>query len=109
MSSLAPAMAGPAQSDVIGDHVEVVPGIQLPLSVVVVHHAVVTVLVFEGHGDSLSHTSGCIKRKVDGGVGNSVASNCVQTSTHHESVGHCVLLNISLPGLFHLQALGVQL
>lgn len=46
VSSLAPAMAGPAQSDVIGDHLEVVPGIQLPLSVVVVHHAVVTVLVF---------------------------------------------------------------
>ena len=109
VSSLTAALSGPAQSDVIGDHVEVVPGVQLPLGMVVVHHAVVTVLVLEGHGDSPPHAGGRVKHIVDGGVGRGVAGHCVQASAHHESIGHCVLPDVGLPALHHFQALGVQL
>lgn len=88
---------------------EVVPSEQLPLRVVVVHHAVVAILVLEGHGDGSPGAGGGVERVVDGGVCRGVAGHRVQASAHHESVGHCVLPDVCLPALPHLQALGIQL
>lgn len=76
---------------------------------VIVQHAVVTVLVLEGYRHCSAHTGGCVEHKVDGGAVCGVACHCVQMSTHHECIGHCVPPDIGLPALLHFQALRVQL
>lgn len=55
--------------DVIGDHVEVVPGKQLPLQGVVVNHAGVFVVVLEWDGQARAAPCACVISKVDSGIG----------------------------------------
>lgn len=97
------------QPEVIGHYVEVVPGKQLPLSRVIVDHAVVAVLVLERDGDGLSLAAFSVIHVVDGGVGGRVAGHGVQLATDDEGVGHRVLPDVCLPALLHLQTVRVQL
>lgn len=76
------------QLDVIGHHVEVVPGKQLPLGQVIVDHAVVAVLVPDGDGYRLPLAGFGIVHVVDEGVGCRVAGHRVQLAADDEGVGH---------------------
>lgn len=87
----------------------VVPGEQLPLSQVIVDHAVVSVLVLEGDAHGLPLAGFSVVHVVDDGVGGCVASHGVQLATDDEGVGHRVLPDVGLPALFHLQTVWVQL
>lgn len=95
--------------DVIGHHVEVVPAKQLPLSQVIVDHAVVAVLVPEGDGNGLPLAALSVVHIVDDGVGGRVAGHGVQLAADHEGVGHGVLPDVGLPAPLHLQTVWVQL
>lgn len=57
------------EADGVGDHVEAVPGEELPLSGVVVHHAEVAEAVLEGDAEGSAAASGRVVGEVDGGVG----------------------------------------
>lgn len=87
----------------------VVPGKQLPLSKVIVDHAVVEVLVFEGDGYGLPLAGCSVVHVVDGGVGCCVTGQGVQLAADDEGVGHGGLPDVGLPALLHLQAVWVQL
>lgn len=97
------------QSEVVGYHVVVVPGKQLPLSQVVVDHAVVAVLVPEGNGNGLPLAGFSVVHVVDDGVGRGVAGHSVQLAADDEGIGHRVLPDVSLPTLLHLQTVWIQL
>lgn len=56
------------EADGVGDHVEAVPGEELPLSGVVVHHAEVAEAVLEGDAEGSAGAGGRVIGKVDGGV-----------------------------------------
>lgn len=97
-----------AQLDVIGHHVVVVPGKQLPLSPVIVDHAVVAVLVPEGDADGLPLAGFSVVHVVDDGVGRRVAGHGVQLAADNEGVGHGALPDVGLPAPLHLQTARVQ-
>lgn len=104
---LVPLLA--AQPDVVGYHVVVVPGEQLPLGQVVVDHAVVTVLVPEGDAQRLPLARLRVVHIVDDGVRSRVAGHRVQPAAEHEGVGHRGLSDAGLPAPLHLQVVRVQL
>lgn len=87
----------------------VVPGKQLPLSHVIVDHAVVEVLVFEWDGYGLSLANRSVVHVADGGVCCRVAGQGVQVAADDEGVGHRVLPDVGLPALLHLQTVWIQL
>ncbi len=105
------ALVGPlaTQPDVIGHHVVVVPGEQLPLSQVVVDHAVVAVLVPEGDGNGLPLTGFGVIHVVNDCVGCRVAGHSVQLSADDEGIGNRVLPDVGLPAPLHLQTVWIQL
>lgn len=55
--------------DIIGDHVEVVPGKQLPLQGVVVNHTAVLVAIREWDGQGLTGPRFSVVGEVDGCMG----------------------------------------
>lgn len=87
----------------------VVPGKQLPLSHVIVDHAVVEVLVFEWNGYGLPLANCSVVHVVDGGIGCRVTGQSVQLAADDERVGHRGLPDVGLPALLYLQTVWVQL
>lgn len=87
----------------------VVPGKQLPLSHVIVDHAVVEVLVFEWDGYGLPLANRSVVHVVDGGVGCCIAGQGVELAADDEGVRHRGLPDVGLPALLHLQTVWVQL
>lgn len=87
----------------------IIPGIELLIGWVVVDHAIVQVAIMEGYADGLGLVGVCVEHVVDSGVGQDVAGNSVESTADHEGIGHCVLADVGLPALGHLQVLGVQL
>ena len=66
----------------------IVPGEQLPLSQVVVNHAVVAISVLEGDAHRLPLASFGVIDVVDDSVGRRVAGHGVEPAADDEGVGH---------------------
>lgn len=85
----------------------VVPGVQDPLPGIVVHHGDMGVLVMEGDVCVLITRCVGVVGKVDFGT-SQVGVGDVQRTTDHERLSGAALGKTRVPGLQHLQTLGLQ-